>query len=418
MKIRNLFRLLLLFAALAPAPAFAGTSGPSPVPPAPPFQLSTPVLTLCRGVVNNIPITVSNPGSQPMTSLQLGIVASKNIYAIGNGTVNQADVPANDATILHLPIFASLNTSSLVSVGVSINYNYLTLYSDSEVRNISFGVQSCPSSLSVRTSPVVTSGRIENLTLNLTNVGSAVLSAISLKISLPAQSAAVLTSQPVQVGALAPNESAQLNETVFIYRNASQSFPLNVSVDMYNGTAPVQILDTIPLLDLGIINLTPSSITLSPTLPAAGSIFSASFILTDVGTAGASAVTVTPLTPNGIAPYGSNSVFVGDMQVDTQTPVTITMLSRASVASGTYEIPVRIDYLNSLRQNKSTVISLPVTLVSGAASNLSGSGAQRGGAVIRRSSSPFALLAASELVAILALAFLYTRERSRARRAK
>ena len=175
-----------------------------------------------------------------MTSLQLGLIASKNIYAIGNGTVNSANVSANGIVTMHLPIFVSLNTSSLVSVGITVNYNYLTLYSDSEVRNMSFGVQSCPSPLSVQTSPVVTSGRIEKLALNLTNVGNKTLGDISLRVSMPSQDAAILTGQPVQVGTLVPGAKLQVNESVFMYRNASQSFPLNVSVNMYNGTSPVQ----------------------------------------------------------------------------------------------------------------------------------------------------------------------------------
>lgn len=401
----NLLRLLLLFAAIVPAMAFAGTSGPTPIPPAPAFQLSTPALTLCRGVVNDVPITVSNPGGQPMTSLQLGTVASRNIYVIGNGTVNQANVSANSSATMYLPIFVSLNTSSLVSVGISVNYNYLTLYSDSEVRNISFSVQTCPSQLSVQTGRVVTSGRIGNLTLGLKNVGSTVLSAISLSISLPAQSSAILSSQPVRIGTLAPGESASVNETVFFFRNASQSFPLNVSIDMYNGTRPVQILETVPLLSLGIINLTPSSITLSPTMPSAGSIFSASFILTDVGTAGASAVTVTPLPPAGITPYGANSVFVGDMQIDTQTPVTITMMSRAGM-EGTYDIPMRINYLNSLRQNMSTTISVPVTF--GSSNSIYETGTAGRPTTYKRGSSPLPWL---EFVAIVVLAYLYAHEK-------
>ena len=421
MKTRNILGTLLLFAALAPLLAYAGTSGPSPVPPAPAFQLSTSLLTLCKGVVNSVPIAVSDPaGSAPMTSLQLGLIASKNIYAIGNGTVNFANISTNSVSTLYMPIFVSLNTSPLISVGITVNYNYLVLYSDSETRNMSFEVESCPSPLSVQTSPVVTSGRIEKLALNLTNVGSKPLSSISLKISLPTQDAAILTSQPVQVGALVPGARTQIGDSVFIYRNASQSFPLNVSVNMYNGTSPVQLLDTIPLLAQGIINLTPSSITLSPATPTAGSIFSVSFILTDVGTAGASAVTVTPMPPNGITSYGSNSVFVGDMAIDTQTPVTVTLRSSAS-AHGAYQMPVMVSYLNSLRSNQNTTVNVPVTIASSAAFNISraGSGAvtvgSSGTAVYHRSSAGL-LLPIVLLIVIIALAFLYVRERRRARK--
>ncbi|MGA3020928.1 MAG: hypothetical protein ABSD68_03195 [Candidatus Micrarchaeales archaeon] len=418
MRIRNLLGILLLLSGLLPVVVFAGTSGPSPIPPPPAFQIRTPALTLCRGVVNRVLVNISNPGSQPMTSLQLGLVASKNIYAIGNGTVNQATVPANGTTAVTLPIFVSLNTSSLVSVGISVNYNYYSLYSDSEVRNVSFGVETCPSPLLVETNSTVTSGRIENMTLNLTNVGNTVLNAVSLRISLPSQDAAILTNQPIQIGTIAPGVSKKVTERLFMFRNASQTFPLNVSIQLYNGTSPVQLLDTIPLLSSGIINITPSSVTISPASPTIGSIFSVSLILTDTGTAGASAVTATALPPRGITSYGSNSVFIGDMSVDTQTPVTMTMQSNSSLKNGSYTIPIRISYLNNLRENINTTILVPVTIGAALTSNFT----RTGTSVSRYSGAAgfvlMPVILVIVIIIVIALAFLYMRERKRARKAK
>ena len=397
---------MLILISFLPAVALAGTSGPSPVPAPPSFQVSTSTLTLCRGVVNNVPLRVYNPGSQPMTSLQLGIVASRNIYTIGNGTVNQATVPAGNTIIANLPIFVSLNTSELVSVGISVNYNYLTLYSDSEIRNVSFGVETCPSPLNVQTGSVVTSGKIENLTLNLTNTGNITLGAVSVQISLPPQDAAILTQQPTHVGTLTPGRSAQVTNRVFIYRNASQSFPLNVSVMLYNGTSPVQILDTVPLLSVGIINITPSSITLSPQAPTVGGIFSVSLILTDIGTVGASAVSVTPLPPQGITAYGSPSVFVGDLAVDTQVPVTLTLQSGGSLKAGAYTIPVRINYRNNLRENISTIINVPITLGYGFSSNSTGARSGSGSVMVKTGSSLLTLLTIIIIVALAIVAYV------------
>ena len=130
-------------------------------------------------------------------------------------------------------------------------------------------MDTCTSPLSVQTNPVVTSGRIENITINLTNTGTKTLNAIAASITMPSQDAAILTSQPMQVGVMVPGAKKQISERVFLYRNASQSFPLNVTINMYNGTSPVQQLNTIPLLATGIVNITPSSITLSPTSPTA-----------------------------------------------------------------------------------------------------------------------------------------------------
>ena len=53
--------MTLLMVAVA-AVAFAATSGPSPIPNPPSFQVGTTALTLCKGVVNYVPITVTNLG--------------------------------------------------------------------------------------------------------------------------------------------------------------------------------------------------------------------------------------------------------------------------------------------------------------------------------------------------------------------
>ncbi len=416
MKIANTLGILLTLLLVAPMLVFAGTSGPAPIPPPPAFQLSTALLTLCRGVVNNVQISVSNPGSQPMTSMQLGLVASRNIYGIGNGTVNQATVAAGNTTTVNLPIFVSLNTSSLVSVGITINYNYFTLYSDSEIRNVSFGVQTCTPQLAVVANHTIVSGKVDNIVINLTNTGSTMLNAISASVSIPAQDAAVLSTQPKQLGSLAPGKSKMMNVSAFVYRNATQSFPLNVSVSLYNGTKPVQMLSSIQMLSTGIINMTPSSITISPISPTPGSIFSASFILTDIGTVGASAVTATALPPAGISAYGSNSVFVGDMAADTQTPVTITLLASGSLASGAYNIPIRINYLNNLRQNQSAMINVPLRIAAG--SNLTRNGTSGFRTTGSKTSTGFPLFEIVLVLIIFALLILYNNERKKARRSR
>ncbi len=349
----------IMLVAAMPVLVYAATSGPSPIPPPPAWQLSTTATTLCRGVENNVPVLVTNPGVVNMTSLQLGIVASRSIYTVGNGTVNRATVPANGSSTIYLPIYVSLNTSNLVSVGITVNYNYYTLYSDSEVRNVSFSVETCPPPLLIQTNQIITSGEIENITLNLTNVANTTLSSISLQMSIPSSDAAILTRQPIDVGSLAPGASTTVSERTFVFGSAAQTFPINVSAQLYDRSSPVQILDTFPTLSTGTINMTASSITYSPTTPAAGAIFSVSMILTDTGTAGASAVTVTPLPPNGISVYGSNSVFVGDMSVDSQVPFTVTLVANASVR-GTYYVPMVVSYINSIRQTINTTIEVPV----------------------------------------------------------
>ncbi len=363
MKIKtNLLKLLLLFVIVAPVVAFAGTSGPSPIPPPPNFQISTNTLTLCKGLINEVPISIRTPlGASLMQAVQLSLTNSRSAYTVGNGTVSAVNVSSNLTRTVNLPVFVSLNASSLISAGISINYEYDTLYTDSEVRNISFGIDTCATPLAVSVRPkVLVSGRIENVTLNLTNNGKLPLNFISIRASLPSVDGTFLGIQPVQVSSIAPGSTVFLNQSVFVYRNATQSFPVNLSISMYNGTSLEQISDNPIVLSTGIINITASSVTLSPQRPSPGGIFSISFVLTDIGTSGASAATATALSTSGFAPYGSNTVFIGDMQTDTQTPVTLTLTVDNATKSGTYTIPIKINYLDSLRENLSTTVDVPV----------------------------------------------------------
>lgn len=416
-KATRLFGFLLLFCMIAaPALAFAATSGPSPIPPPPNFQMSTNVTTLCKGLVNNVPIAIKTPaGASTMQNVELSITSTRSAYTVSNGTVSAANVTANLTKIVNMPIFVSLNASSLISAGIAINYQYLTLYSDSEVRNISFGIESCPSPLSIAILPkVLISGRIENITLNLTNKGNTALNYILMHVSMPNSDGTFLGIQPIQVRTIAPRSSVKLAQSVFIYGNASQSFPMNFSISLYNGTTIEQIAYNPIVLSSGIINITPSSIALSPQKPTAGGIFSISFVLTDIGTAGASTVTVAPLPTPGFESYGSNSTFVGDMQADVQTPVTLTLISNASLKAGNYVIPVRINYLNNLRQNLSTTINVPLSVGGSALSYnaLSGAARQYG------SRNGYGIVVI--ILAIFATAFLllFLRERGLHRRLK
>ncbi len=418
---------ILLLLALVPAIAFAGTSGPSPIPNPPNFQVSTNALILCKGTINYVPLRVSNLGQAvgaiTMSSLQLGLSNNKYLVTVENGTTNLLTLLPNSSATVLLPIFASLNSTTLVSVGISVNYNYLNYYSDSEVRNVSFGTESCPSQLSASISPkVLTSGEIENVSFTLTNSGPTALNDISMKASISPQQGQILSRQPVSISSIRPFGSATVNESLFI-NSTSETFPVNVTINFYNGTGLEQLAEGIAVLSSGIVDLTPSSVTLSPTAPSAGGIFSISFVLTNLGTTGAAAVSATVLPPPGITAFGSNSVFVGSIAVDSQTPVTLTLSLSASTKGGSYTIPIRISYLNNLRQQINATIPVPVTLYSSNSlaaagrSALVASGSVGTAAYRRQSSGIGTVIIVVLALAAAALAILLVRERRRNRRA-
>lgn len=415
MKITTLLALLVLVPF-----ALAGTSGPSPVPNPPTFYIGSNVTMLCAGQVNNIPFIVTNKGagtglsgnnieSAQMQSVQLSIAASKAFSNIGAGISNAISVNPGTANTTYVPVFVNTNTSTLVTAPININYNYYGLYSDSETRNVSFEVGTCPSELSVAMIPqVLTTGNLENVTLKVSNHGPQALTSIAIHVAVSGSDAAWLTHLPLEIATLAPNTSMSLPTSVYVLKNASLSFPVNITAVYYNASGVEEVTNSIMALSTGLVNMSSSSFATSPSTPSAPGVFSLSFILTDIGTSGASAVTVTPIPPAGITSYGANTQFVGDIAVDTQTPVTLSLIASNTVNSGTYKIPIRINYVNNLRQNVTAWANTSVFL---APASLNASQFARYRA---SSSSGFGGIIILVLVIIIAvLAYMFWRERKR-----
>jgi hypothetical protein len=404
---------------------FAGVSGPSPIPNPPTFSISSNVLLVCKGETNYIPITVmddelSNPSigvsdlnGTAMQFVELSINPSKTLLPSGNGTAYIGNINPASSNTVYLPVFVSTNASLITTMGVGIDYYYLTYYSDSETRNITFEAATCPSTLSVTVEPkTVSSGEIQNISINLTNTGNATLNDLFVHYVVPSADGAIVGSSETEVGALAPGIRYRLNTSMFVSRNASiESFPFNVTATFYNGNYSIeQVSNSTSMIPIGAIDLSASGLTLSPTTVTPGGIISISFVLTDIGTTGASAVNVGAVLPSGFTSFGTNPVYVGDISADAQSPVTLTLEASNTLNPGTYNVPIQVSYLNSLRQNISSTSNVAI-VVSSAASGQLGSG----GTFVRTSSGGSGRLLIPIILRIIirALAYLFMRERKK-----
>ena len=382
------------------------------------------MLTLCKGITNIVPVTVSNldvQGGPIMQAVQLSL-SSRNIVETGNA-VDINNVTPKNSSVGYVPIFLDLNTSaSLITIQANINYNYyLSTYSDSEVKNLTFEVQSCPTPLLVNVSPsTLSSGQVNIVKFNFTNTGNTTLNDITAHAAVGGISnrSAVefLGGFPIEIASLPPQNTISINEK--IYENTSQIFPINVTVVFFNGTQVEQSLESFIILSTGTINLAPSSITVSPANVTPGGIFSVSFIVTDTGTIGASDAMATALLPNGFKPYGSNSVYIGSISTATETPISFTIIPNTSIKDGKYTISVNITYENNLRQNLSTTVNVSVDVggTSFSANSIgSGTYTRTGGfSSTRRSSENYDLYIAVGVVAVIILVaalFLWRRRR-------
>ena len=141
-----------------------------------------------------------------------------------------------------------------------------------------------------------------------------------------------------------------------------------------------------------------------------GSIFSISFVLTDIGTSGASAASAYVLMPQGFGSYRTNPVYIGDIGADTQSPVTVTLISGSNLKPGVYNIPIRINYLNGLRQNQTSMMNVSVNITK-PSPNASVTGRPQ-----QARSSGGGLLTIILFIALVAVAWLYYQERKKGKK--
>ena len=368
-QIRMTLLMPVVIAALFPILAFAGTSGPSPIPPAPGFQVSTNTLALCKGVTNNIPITVSNLGNDYYPSMQNVQLSLSSQYILQTGrnssmTINSIAPGTSGTATAHA--FINMSSSPLITVKVPISYTYLTLYNDTEIRNLTFETIYCPSllPLSINVTPdVIVSGQINNLTLGFTNTGNTTLSNISAQISISGSQSGVqlVGKKPLSIGSISPGNTVNITQRIF--ENGSQMFPLNVTAAFFNGTNLDQVSDSFTMLSGGVINLVPSSISVTPTSITPGSIFSISFIITDTGTTGVSNANASAVLPNGFTNYGVSTYdYIGNIGVQSPTAVSIALVSNSSLKSGSYIIPIKLNYMGNFRQKDSITVNITVNV--------------------------------------------------------
>ena len=129
-------------------------------------------------------------------------------------------------------------------------------------------------------------------------------------------------------------------------------------------------------------------------------------------------MTATAIAPAGFAHYGTTPTFVGSVAADSQTPVTLSLKAGSNVTSGTYKIPVRITYLDELRNSLTTWVNVSIDVQGSggfAGAGAVGSNSMGSAATGRYGSSggsPNLILGAAAVV-VVAAAFIFLRRKDK-----
>ncbi|MEM3403044.1 MAG: hypothetical protein QXJ17_00620 [Nitrososphaeria archaeon] len=324
------------------------------------FKVHPSTSYLTPNELNRIDITIDNQGSTAMKDLRIKLSPQPPLTIIGtDGETNLGTLAPGQKT--QFPITAYLPSTSSDSTSVSLTITYLdeSQIIRSEVKTLSFLLKRTSelSPISIKVQPnTLVAGKANNLTILVSNIGTTPLRSISIMYSFQGGQFTWLQPDISQADQLLPGESFMVDAKIFAPPTSTASTILQASIKYYDTQNNLkQEIRNIGLLSQGLINLQMVDFSILPERPTIGQIFSVTVTLTNIGTIVSSAVIATPHLPSGFKMFGSNSIFIGDMQVNTPTTFTLSILITNTTKPGTYQIPVELTYFDNLR-NQHTII--------------------------------------------------------------
>jgi len=112
----------------------------------------------------------------------------------------------------------------------------------------------------------------------------------------------------------------------------------------------------------GSIEISLTDIAVIPSTPVSGSPFSITVTVTNIGTSTASAAYAIPTLGNiPVRPFGSRSVYIGNIEVNLPTAFTLNLQLDNTTESST-TIPVVLSYMDNLRTAHNITFSVPITI--------------------------------------------------------
>ncbi|MCJ7770852.1 hypothetical protein MUP37_04665, partial [Candidatus Bathyarchaeota archaeon] len=207
----------------------------------------------------------------------------------------------------------------------------------------------------------------------------------------------LLAPDIVQIVSIEGGESAQVAIRAFAPTTTASSALLQIYLKYYdNDEVLTQETRTLGLLSKGIIDLELVDYSVIPKSPSTGQIFSITATMTNTGTVTAYSLTATPNLTSAFKIFGSRSIFIGDVQANTQTTFTLSLQVDNKTAPGDYLIKVELSFSDNLRNDLSVTEEIPVT-VSEPAQQQSNQNTQQPVVTALRQAGPYVLTGAAML---------------------
>jgi hypothetical protein len=331
--------------------------------------------TMINPGINNLTLYVINNGNSPISNVTLYIVPAPPIALVnsdGKYYIDRLDRGASWST--NIAVFISRVAAMPQQVYSTANLKISLTYYDAagtlrtETRDIYLIIYIPPivSPISVNIEPqVLVTGKINDATIYVKNVGHKDIENLQVAVSTIGGQISLIGGSSAQISRLSPGASLEIPTQIYVPPAASPSATILVDINYYIEGTLFHETRAVGMVSRGIIDIKVTDFTTIPERPSPGQIFSVTVTLTNMGTITASAVTATPVQTQNIRVFGSRSIFIGDMQVNSPTAFTVTLITSNNTSPGRYEIPIQLTYYDNLRTLYTVNISIPVLIGGG-----------------------------------------------------
>ncbi len=335
------------------------------------------------GQVNELTITLNNLGKGGVSEVSTYISVPTQMSILTRlPTID--DLDGLSSIKFNVSVYVASAAANLpISITFSATYKDAYLDNRSISKTLGFIVKSLRTassiSLSIQPTTLIT-GKVNNLTIAVSNVADSPISSVLISFGTTGGQVTWLEPDIAQIDKLLPEESVIIQARVYVPPLAATSATLQISLKYYDGSNTLsQEVRNIGFLSQGVIDLKLVDYSNMPEHPTPGQVFSITATLTNIGTITASAVTATPDLPEGFRIFGSRSVFIGDMQLNTPTTFTLSLFVANTTMPNEYQIPIELSYFDNLRTPKTLTINLPVEVIEKTSTTSSSTGSNAAG---------------------------------------
>ncbi len=344
------------------------------------ISASLSAFELKAGQSNNLTLELRNTGDADakLVSATLtlpGATAGPSPLSLigSDGKWTFSSIKPNESVVIPLTIYASPSSAGMVyQPVVTLAYSdYIS--SRQEQRYLALGPVFTPlPSVNIEASlsgSELRAGAYNDVNMTVRNSGGAAAESLILQLSLPGGQTG---SSPLtllgsdgswSLGSLAPGEERIIPLRIFAAPSASGiSTSLSVTASFTDNNSAKQQTRSMGVLVKGSVDFVILDSTTYPQKVEPGGPFSMTVTIINLGTSAAQSVIVYPNGTSTLQPSSGDKIFLGDLAVNVPSSFTINYLPQ-NASSGTYVIPVRYDYKDSLGQMNTATLDVPLQLV-------------------------------------------------------